>query len=354
MGKPSAFSEQPALAIKEGRNEVRQQGINPDFWYPVGWADDYKPGRIHGVEIWLHRIAVYRDRSGKLGALENACLHKGVELHKGTVEQNCVTCPYHGWQFNASGECIRIPYLPEGQPCPASTIRSFPVKEKYGIIWVFPGDVNKAKAVSLPEVKEYDNSDYLMIKIPGRFFAHFSICNENAMDVFHGHLHTGLEGWFNPILVKLDRQDDRITAEYQVSYKGRMAKFLGLAETATKVEHRCMDIEYHYPHYRSTMSTLSSFYLLCQPIGPKETRSYSLLFLKPNLPQWIWLPVRGLFSMLLRKRFKRFQDQDKEMMESEQPNYDTDPTANRVEFNPAIVALRQLMAKQADLSDGSK
>jgi len=52
------------------------------YWYPVGWANQLKPGDIIPVTIWQQTIAVYRDTNGQIHALENVCPHKGVALHK--------------------------------------------------------------------------------------------------------------------------------------------------------------------------------------------------------------------------------------------------------------------------------
>ncbi len=341
------MSNRPALSVKEIQNTIREVGINPNYWYPVGWSDEFKESRVKPVTIWNQPIAVYRTEQGRLHALEDACLHKGVELHKGTVEQERIVCPYHGWEFDGEGRCQKIPYLPAGKKCPTARIRTFPVQERYQIVWVFPGDPALAQDVALPEVPEFDHPDWFMVKIPGHFMAHFSTCNENTMDVFHGHLHKGLQGWFDPELTQLDRSESKVFAEYQVSYKGRLAKLLGLAKSAEETYQRTVSIEYAYPHYQNHMGELSSLYLMRLPVGPNETRSFSLMFLKPGIPSRLWRPYKEVLARLLwRFVLKRFLDQDKEMIESEQATYDADPQAPRLEINPAIMALRRVIYEQ--------
>jgi nitrite reductase (NADH) small subunit len=47
---------------------------------------------------------------GKVYALDNICPHQGGPLGEGTIEEGCVTCPWHGWQFNVeTGVCQNIP-----------------------------------------------------------------------------------------------------------------------------------------------------------------------------------------------------------------------------------------------------
>jgi hypothetical protein len=74
-----------------------------------------------------------------------------------------------------------------------------------------------------------------MVPITAHFKAHFSICNENTMDVFHGFLHQELQGWFDPILTSLRETENSVCAEYNGSYKGWLAQFLGLSERADQV-----------------------------------------------------------------------------------------------------------------------
>lgn len=54
-------------------------------------------------------IALFK-RSEEIYALENACPHQGGPLGEGTLEGGCVTCPWHGWQFDIqTGSCQNMP-----------------------------------------------------------------------------------------------------------------------------------------------------------------------------------------------------------------------------------------------------
>lgn len=329
------------------QNAVREVGINSNYWYPVGWASQLKPGDIMPVVIWQQAIAVYRDEQGQIHALEDACPHKGIALHKGKVQGCHLTCAYHGWEFNGNGECVGIPYLPEGQKLPRAQARSYPVQEKYNLIWLFPGDPTLAASQDLPHVPEFDHPDYLMIPLAAHMQSHFSICNENAMDVFHGFLHQNLQGWFNPVLKSLRETDASVCAEYDVSYKGRMAKFLGLSDKADQVTTRRISINYNYPHYATSLEGISSVYLMRLPIGLRESRSFAFFFLKVRLPKWLLKRLEPILQKVLRDFvFMRFLSQDIEMMESEQQTYLVNPQRRYVEINPAIIALERLIIRQ--------
>jgi renierapurpurin 18,18'-hydroxylase len=332
------------------RNVVREVGINADYWYPVEWGYRLKSGEVMPVSIWQQAIAVYRDEQGQLHALEDACPHRGVALHKGEVHGQNIACRYHGWQFNGKGDCVNIPYLPAGQKLPCAQARSYPIQEKYGLIWVFPGDPNLSETRQPPNVVEFEQPGWLDVSVTAHLGAHFSICNENAMDVFHGFLHQNLQGWFDPILLSLRETEASICAEYQVSYKGRIAKFLGLSEQSDAVTTLPVSVQYHYPHYHSTLQGVSSLYLMRLPVGPTESRSFALFFFQVRLPQRLLNPLKPLLRSVLRRFvLLKFLDQDIEMMESEQKRYLDKPTRRYVEINPAIIALQRLIVRQYEL-----
>ncbi|MEO0868790.1 MAG: aromatic ring-hydroxylating dioxygenase subunit alpha, partial [Cyanobacteria bacterium J06642_11] len=266
---------------------ARAVGINPNYWYPIFWSDQLKLGDVVSARVWDISLAVYRSGDGTVHTMADACPHKGVELHRGEVHDDNLVCPYHGWEFDSEGYCVSIPYFPKDQKLPCAQARSYPTREAYGIIWVFPGEAELAEQQALPEVPQYGQPGWFMVRIPGHFQAHFSICNENTMDVFHGFLHKDLQGWYDPKLLNLKQDERSVSADYQVSYEGFLSKLLGLGTKGSDSTTRTVSIRYCYPHYATALESVSSLYLMRLPVGPTETRSFSLLFLKLPLPQWL-------------------------------------------------------------------
>ncbi|GAB4350425.1 MAG: hypothetical protein Fur0042_18250 [Cyanophyceae cyanobacterium] len=335
------------LRVQDVQIAVREVGINPNHWYAIAWSDSLPPGTVKGVEIWREKIALYRGTDGTLGAIADACPHKNVELSRGKVMGSHLACRYHGWEFDSAGRCQRIPYLPPEQKLPCAQARSYPIRERYGLLWLFPGDPALAEQEPLPEMPEYDDPGWFAVPVNGHFQAHFSICNENAMDVFHGFLHEDMQGWFDPQLTDLRDEGGAITADYRVSYGGRIAKLLGFTDRASGVTTKTITVQYRYPHYHSSLEGVSSLYLMRLPVGPTESRSFAIFFLKLALPPWVTVPLRRLLLPLLQRQFfERFLVQDQEMMESEQRAYLANPQRRYVEINPAIIAVQRLMVRQ--------
>jgi phenylpropionate dioxygenase-like ring-hydroxylating dioxygenase large terminal subunit len=328
-------------------NQVRKVGINPNHWYPIGWGKQLKPGDVTSVVVWQQSFAIYRDMAGQIHALEDFCPHRGVALHKGIVRGNNLICQYHGWEFDGSGQCVNIPYIPEGQKLPCARARSYPVREQHGLIWIFPGDpalANKSAPVDMPQFSE---PGWLRVPVTSRVEAHFSICNENGMDIFHGFLHRNLQGWFDPLLLSLRETEEAVCAEYRVSYKHPLAKFLGLSERGDRVTTQTVSSQYCYPHCHTALSGISYLYLLRLPEGPTASRSFAIFFLRVRLPQWILKPLEPLLVKVLQHFvFYRFLSQDIEMMESEQQNYLANTQRRYVEINPVIIATQRLVIRQ--------
>ncbi len=346
--KNLATDVRPHLSGQTVQNQVREIGINPNYWYAVAWAKDVKPQTILPIQIWHQAIALYRDTQGHIRALEDACPHKGVAMHKGTVNGDRVVCAYHGWEFAPNGECAHIPYFPPAQKLPRACLRSYPVRERYGMIFVFPGDPELAAITPMLEIPQYDDPDWLMVPIGAEFQAHFTICNENTMDVFHGYLHKNLQGWFDPVLLDLRETGETITADYQVSYVSPFTKILGLSDDGGPTT-RVISVTYDYPNYINSLQGTSYIYLMRSPVSQHVSKSFALFFLKVRIPQWLLDPLRPWLEPLMREfLFMRFLRQDVEMIESESEQYQKNPTRRYVEVNPAIIAVQRRMMKQYD------
>ncbi|MEO0985130.1 MAG: Rieske 2Fe-2S domain-containing protein [Cyanobacteria bacterium J06639_14] len=89
-----------------------------------------KVNHVIPVTVWQKSIAVYRDIQGQVYALENACPHKGIELHLGEVQGDRLVCSYHGWEFDSSGQCVNIPYFEKDQKLPRVCARSYLAAER--------------------------------------------------------------------------------------------------------------------------------------------------------------------------------------------------------------------------------
>ncbi len=126
-----------------------------NFWYPAceGTQLTDKPlkRRMLGQDFVL-----FRDADGVAHCLSNTCTHRGGSLAAGQVKGDCLECPYHGWQFDADGQCQRIPSLGADAKIPTrARVDAYPTQERYGLIFAFLGDLPEAERPPLLHIAEY-------------------------------------------------------------------------------------------------------------------------------------------------------------------------------------------------------
>ena len=129
-----------------------------NFWYPVAASDAVTNDKPHRARILTLDFVAFRDRAGQAHVLSGTCSHRGAALGKGKIKGDCVECPYHGWQYGGDGHCTRIPSLADNdKPPPRAKVDSYPVQEKYGIVFAFLGDLPEAERPPLWDITEYSD-----------------------------------------------------------------------------------------------------------------------------------------------------------------------------------------------------
>ena len=126
-----------------------------NFWYPAEESENItnEPLKVQMLGLWF---VLWRDEDGKAHCIPNTCTHRGGSLGDGKVVGNCVQCPYHGWLFAGDGTCERIPSLGPLKKIPErSRIDAYPVEERYGLIFVFLGDLPEEERPTILNIEEY-------------------------------------------------------------------------------------------------------------------------------------------------------------------------------------------------------
>jgi vanillate O-demethylase monooxygenase subunit len=94
-----------------------------------------------GRQICGEKMVFFRGPEGKVAAMEDFCPHRGAPLSLGTVKDGQLTCGYHGLVMGHEGKPVSMPgQRVAGFPC----VRNYPAVERYGFIWVWPGDAQLA------------------------------------------------------------------------------------------------------------------------------------------------------------------------------------------------------------------
>ena len=162
-----------------------------EFWYIAAESRSLKRAPLASVMMG-ESVVLFRNDEGRVGALEDRCAHRNAPLSAGRVSNNCIECPYHGWRYDGQGSCMHIPSLGEGARLPRHTVRSYPVQEQDGYVWVYMGeDVPTIAPFKFPHVDEQRWSTFRMRT---RFQTDVEACLENFLDCPHtAYVH---KGWF--------------------------------------------------------------------------------------------------------------------------------------------------------------
>ena len=184
-----------------------------NHWYAAVWARDLGDAPL-GRRLLDEPIVLFRTKDGKIAALTDRCPHRLVPLSMGVRVDRGIRCGYHGLEFDASGRCVHAPSQ-DSIPSTAQ-VRSYPVAERYGLVWVWMGDPARADPGSLPVIEKYGAPGWELID--GGYQHHpsnYLNIVENLMDPAHTtFVHRQTIG--NPLAsdepVKTERTDEYICA----------------------------------------------------------------------------------------------------------------------------------------------
>jgi phthalate 4,5-dioxygenase oxygenase subunit len=112
------------------------------YWIPALLSEEIAEPDCPPVRVKLlsERLIAFRDTRGHVGLMDEFCAHRGVSLWFGRNEENGLRCPYHGWKYDAAGQCIDVPSEPiESGFCNKIKLKSYPCVERGDVIWTYMG-----------------------------------------------------------------------------------------------------------------------------------------------------------------------------------------------------------------------
>ncbi len=156
-------------------------------WYIAAEAHDLQdkplPVRLLGLDFVL-----FRNARGEIACLANVCCHRGGALSYGVVSDDCIACPYHGWEYDIRGQVTKIPALgPDVKIPKRARVDAYPVQERWGYVWVFLGDMAENERPALPDfLPEYEDSDkWYILRTHTDWNANWMRLGENFLDSSH-------------------------------------------------------------------------------------------------------------------------------------------------------------------------
>lgn len=338
--------------------DLRLTAIHPDHWYPLARSSNLARGKTLSASFAGQPIVLVRSESGAVFALENRCAHRQVLLSQGTVCGERLQCCYHGWTYTSDGSCT-IPYLPEGT-APPSGIRSYPCREAYGLVFVYPGDLAALSEVTFPEFPSYSDPAFRTHFLDAEVKCHYSFFHENLMDMNHQHLHRGLMGRIKAILLETREGEGWIEVDYtfeRTAGKQNLGERLILGKTKPRTDgaRDTMTIRTGYPYQTlqfrlaGETETVLELWNAYVPVNAAQgvSHQYGLLAIRtPTIP----LVTPLVWPMIVRFSEKIFAE-DRWIMELEQEAFDAQGADWNQEISAPILALRRLLRSHGVSSD---
>lgn len=247
------------------------------YWHPVASASQLEQEPVIPVELLGEQLALFRDNSGTLGLLARACGHRQTSLAYGMPEESGLRCAYHGWVWDAEGNCIEQPSEPDDSTFwQKVTTTAYPVQELGGLVF---GYLGPPPAPLLPRynvlVWNHSNRETNGTVVP---------CNwlqvaENLMDPAHiENLHGRYFGYV------LDRTDQQESAFFRSRFMPSAIKHssFDLFEHGIIERHFCRDEQ------ERSWTAGSPFFFPATAMVARDNGSGTLIFVVPLDDEHTW------------------------------------------------------------------
>lgn len=350
----STHQSEPRATRTANHPDLRQTGLNPDYWYPLARSSALKKGGLLAVSFAGNPIVLGRTENGEVFALEDRCAHRQVPLSMGVLDGSRLRCGYHAWEYDTNGRVAKIPYLVKGGPRPPRCVRNFPCREACGHVFVFTGAADAIESAVFPAIPAWSDPEFKTMYFSREVGCHYSFMHENLLDMNHQFLHRRLLGGLQATLIDRDQGEGWIQGRYRFESGGRRvvgADFLMAGADDRNAEAvDVMTIRTEYPYQTLSLKRSADndpamhLWAVYIPVDKAQriNRSFGMLMVKkPPIPGLI-----HLFWPFMRWFTERVFAEDRMIVIAEQKAYDEQGGDWNNEVFPLILDLRQLLLRQ--------
>ena len=151
-------------------------------WYVAAFADEI--GRALTKRTLLDkRVVLFRTGDGRAVALDDRCAHRSFPLSAGRLDGDTLVCGYHGFRYDAEGDCIEVP---SQASCPKGIgVHAYPLAERGPLLWIWMGDAALADAATIPEQQWMTAPDWVCSKGYFHLRGNYVSLHENLLDLTH-------------------------------------------------------------------------------------------------------------------------------------------------------------------------
>jgi phenylpropionate dioxygenase-like ring-hydroxylating dioxygenase large terminal subunit len=154
-------------------------------WYIILESRQVGSKRPMGVTRMGEKLVLWRDSQGKVYCMGDRCPHMNAPLHKGKINIDHLACPFHGFEYDNSGQCRYLPASGIAETPPkVLKAKSYPTHEAHGFIWIWWGDDPPAD-LQPPRWFESIDGDFTYGTVQDPWSVHYSRSAENQLDMSH-------------------------------------------------------------------------------------------------------------------------------------------------------------------------
>ncbi len=186
-------------------------------WYAAAYPHEVCDKPMHRQLLGEH-VVLFRTSDGLPHALEDRCPHRFAPLSMGKLRDDRIQCPYHGLEFGADGACA---YNPHYKALPAAArVKSYPLLERYGMVWIWPGDAPADESLLPVDFAFLTNPRFRAVSGYLRVNGNYQLIVDNLLDLTHApYLHPAfaipgmtVEERFKRTTTELVREERRVIA----------------------------------------------------------------------------------------------------------------------------------------------
>jgi 5,5'-dehydrodivanillate O-demethylase len=156
------------------------------YWWPIAGVSEFDEQPTKPVRLMGENLTLYKDKSGNYGLLDRHCPHRRADLSYGYAEDCGLRCSYHGWHFDAQGNCLDQPYddvaHPEANLKAQVKVKAYPVEECGGLLWAYLGP---KPAPCLPRWEFFEWKNGFRQIVMSELDCNWLQCQENSIDPVH-------------------------------------------------------------------------------------------------------------------------------------------------------------------------
>ena len=157
----------------------------PEGWYLVTTRDTLQREKLIEKKWMGEDIVVWCDDEGRVCVADSICPHLGSDLGPkvgGKVCDGRLVCPFHGFEFDATGQCVATPFAPAPK---AARLKVYENRELCGMVFAWYGTGGRAAHWYLPDDPpqgaEWGELGFRTV----RFRSHPQEIAENSVDIGH-------------------------------------------------------------------------------------------------------------------------------------------------------------------------